>query len=148
MQKLLSTLILLSNLSSFVYAETLQVSEAWVSESPPGVSINAAYLTISNTGESKVILNAVSSPDFKKIEMHRSLEADGKARMQLQNQLEIEAGTDFSFSPGDYHLMLFSPLKEIRAGDMTSLTLHFASGNVISVSAEVRKLQSQHLHHH
>jgi periplasmic copper chaperone A len=148
MRRKLSLFVLLSSLATFASAESIQLSDAWVSEAPPGVNVNAAFLKIYNTGDKSVILNAVSSPDFKKVEMHRSLVAEGNASMQLQSQLEIKAASVFSFEPGDYHLMLFKPQTKLSEGDTTTLILHFASGSEISVNAEVRKLQLDHQHHH
>ena len=127
---------------------SLQVSEAWISEAPPGISVNAAYLVIENTGKRPVALERVTSPDYERIEMHRSFLDQGQARMRLQASVTIAAGSTLRFVPGDYHLMLFRPGRPMRIGDSTSLTLEFSDASQLTVSAEVRKLQPDHGHHH
>jgi copper(I)-binding protein len=128
--------------------DTIQVRDVWISETPPGVSKNAAYLLIENPGIEYVVLQSVDSPDFERVEIHRSMVSDGQVRMQLQSHVEIEANTVFQFSPGNYHLMLINPLRKMQAGDMSILNFNFLNAAKISVNAEVRKLQLDHVHHH
>lgn len=133
-----------------LYANPLaiRVADAWVSEAPPTVSINAAYLLIENSTEQSITLKQIDSPDFERIEMHRSILTEGTAKMELQPQVEIAAFNQFQFSPGNYHLMLFNPRKQLRAGDFTSFTLHFSGGIQIDVEAAVKRLQPDHSHQH
>jgi periplasmic copper chaperone A len=144
----LLVLCLLSAMQSYAGSAAIHVTEAWVSEAPPTISINAAYLLIENRSDQSISLLKVDSPDFERIEMHRSVLSEGIARMQLQTQVDIAAKGQLQFAPGDYHLMLFNPHKRLRAGDFTVLTLYFSDGTQIAVDAEVKRLQPDHSHHH
>lgn len=126
----------------------IRVADAWVSEAPPAVSVNAAYLLIENSTDQSITLQHIDSPDYERVEMHHSILTEGTARMELQSQVEIAAFQQFQFAPGDYHLMLFNPRKQLRAGDHTSFTLHFSGGIQIDVEAVVKRLQMNHSHQH
>lgn len=126
----------------------IRVADAWISEAPPAAGIHAAYLLIENSTAQIITLWQIDSPDFERVEIHRSILKQGMARMELQPQVEIAAFAQFQFSPGDYHLMLFNPRKQLRAGDHTSFTLHFSDGIQIDVEAEVKRLQPNHSHQH
>ena len=141
-------LCLLSGMSLFADSPTIRVSNAWVNEAPPTVNINAAYLSIENTTDQIIILNEIESPDFERIEIHRSIVSDDTARMQLQTLVNIAANAQFRFAPGGYHLMLFNPGKPLHAGDMTSFTLHFSGEIQITVDAEIKRLKLDHSHQH
>lgn len=144
----LLALCLLSTTQSYAGSAAIDVTEAWISEAPPSISINAAYLLIENHSDRSISLLKVDSPDFERIEIHRSVLSEGIANMQLQTQMDIAANGQVQFAPGNYHLMLFNPHKPLRAGDFTALTLHFSDGIHISVDAEVKRLQLDHSYHY
>jgi copper(I)-binding protein len=126
---------------------SLTVDNAWIAEAPPGVGVNAGYLTIGNGGDRERVLERVTSPGFARVEMHRTVvSADGTSRMQRQQEIAIPAGARFEFSPGGYHLMLFEKREPVRSGDRIGLTLHFADGTLLKTSAPVRRMDG-HSHH-
>lgn len=145
---ILAILTIFQSIALSANPESIQISDVWISETPPGVNKNAAYLRIENISNESIFLETVSSPDFERVEIHRSMIKDGKASMQLQVQVEIKANSVFHFSPGDYHLMLFKPAKRMRSGDVSSLCFDFLTAGKFTVDAEVKKLQSEHAHHH
>jgi periplasmic copper chaperone A len=151
MPKLNSILVMLMTFQVIALSanpDSIQIRDVWISETPPGVTKNAAYLEIENTGNETIILQSVDSPDFERVEIHRSVVKDDKVRMQFQSEVEIEPNSIFQFSPGDFHLMLIKPSKRMRSGDMSSLNLNFLTAGKFTVNAEVKKLQSEHTHHH
>jgi len=127
----------------------LQVSEPWVREAPPASRVLAGYLTLVNTGDNTVTVTAISSPDFKNAEIHRTLIEAGVARMLAVKQLEVPAGGQLMLEPGGYHLMLFDPLRTLTAGATVTLIMHMNNGNQLSATAPViRKTGEDHSHHH
>ena len=88
----LITVILLAATSLAGADSGLQVSEPWVREAPPTSRVLAAYLTLVNTGDNTVTVTAISSPDFKNAEIHRTVIEAGVARMLPVKQLEVPAG--------------------------------------------------------
>jgi copper(I)-binding protein len=127
----------------------LQVSEPWIREAPPTSRVLAGYLTLVNTGDNTVTVTAISSPDFKNAEIHRTVIEEGIARMLPVKQLEVPAGGQLMLEPGGYHLMLFDPMRTLTEGETVTLIIHLDNGNQISAMAPViRKTGEDHSHHH
>jgi copper(I)-binding protein len=122
---------------------TLQVTGQWIREAPPGAAVLAGYLTLSNNSDAPIVIEAVSSPAFQAVEIHRSWIEDGIARMQPVPALTIPAAGSISLAPGSYHLMLISPVQALSAGDSVTLLLQRADGACVTVTAPVlRQLES------
>ncbi len=145
----LITVILLAATSLAGADSGLQVSEPWVREAPPTSRVLAGYLTLVNTGDNTVTVTAISSPDFKNTEIHRTVIEAGVARMLPVKQLEVPAGGQLMLEPGGHHLMLFDPLRTLTAGETVTLIMHMNNGNQLSATAPViRKTGEDHSHHH
>jgi len=130
----------------------LLVRDAWIREAPPGASVLAGYLQLENRGPETLVLDTLSSRDFGRIELHRTLVEEGVARMQPVGQLEIAAGESVSLEPGGMHLMLFSPGRPLQAGDRVEFSIQLANGASHAFEATVRRGAAdeadQHHHHH
>lgn len=129
---------------------SLQV-EGYARETPPGVKMSAAYLTLHNHGTSVRRLLAVELPGQGQAsaDLHTTVEEDGISRMRPLELLEVPAGGHLRMAPGGVHLMLHGV--RLRAGDQLPLRLRFADGQVIEISVPVRKLRATadpHRHHH
>jgi len=96
-------------------------------------------MTISNNSTHKVSLEKASSPEFKKIEIHRTEMHEGMAQMMRQSHLQIEAQGNVVLKPGSYHLMLMEPIRPFKADDKVQLHLRFDNGEVIDMIAVVQK---------
>lgn len=145
----LITVILLAATSLAGADSGLQVSEPWIREAPPTSRVLAAYLTLVNTGDNTMTVTAISSPDFKNAEIHRTVIEAGVARMLPVKQLEVPAGGQLMLEPGGHHLMLFDPLRTLTAGETVTLIIHMNNGKQLSATAPViRKTGEDHSHHH
>jgi copper(I)-binding protein len=123
----------------------IAVSNAWIREAPPGATVLAGYMKITNHGDAPVTLTGVSAGDFSSIEIHRIVMEDGVARMMSAGQPEIAAGDSFVLEPGGYHLMMFNPVRPLAVGDSVKLLLHVKDGACLAVTAPVaRKAVDQH----
>lgn len=125
--------------------ENILIHNAWINEAPPNAHVNAGYFEIENHQQHAITLVQVSSEEYERIDIHRSVVSDGVAKMVLQKSVIIAANTALTFVPGDYHLMLHHPRKQFRAGQQIQLSLMFANGKEMTVMAEIRRL---HGHHH
>lgn len=119
-------------------AADLTAHDAWVRAAPPGATVFAAYLTIENRGAHRHTLLHVSSPQFERIEMHRSELRNGVATMSVQTRLTIAAHAPLRFTPSGYHLMLIGPRQAMYPGAGVVLQLHFDGGVRVPVRAVVR----------
>lgn len=99
----------------------------------------SAYMDIHNLTDNAIEITRVSSSDFSSIEIHRTVEEEGIARMLRQSGITLPAGGSFEFSPGSYHLMLFNPSKRFKAGDSSHLVFTLADGKRLTFDVPVKK---------
>jgi copper(I)-binding protein len=123
---------------------SVRASLVWIRQPPPGMNLLAGYFTLSNLTDKPLTLTAVESPDFGSVEMHRSFVKDGVEEMQAVPSVAIPAHGSVEFKPGDYHLMLMQPKKNLFVGDMVSVTLTFSDGSQLAILAPVRHDPPQH----
>ena len=134
--------------SSFAANEHLMVHEAWAREAPPNVKMLAGYFTIMNfSGKDKEIVGA-SSDQFEKVELHKSMQEGGMAKMVAQKSVMVPKQGTVSFKPGGLHLMLINPKKPLKAGDKVNITLKFAKGADLKMNADVKKATGGEEHMH
>ena len=154
---LLTTFIFQILSSSSVFANEsmkIDISDAWISEAPPTASVLAGYADIHNDSDKPIALITVSSPNFSKIEIHRSVLNGDMVSMEKQETLEIPEKNTIKLSPGDLHLMLFDPDRPLRSGDTATLNFSFSDGHNQTIEAKVERRSSNdhssedHSHHH
>lgn len=115
-----------------------EVEDAWVRAGPPGASMLAGYMAVINPGGTPVVIEAVSSESFGRVELHRTVLEDGMARMRPEDSVTVPAGGRVDFEPNGRHLMLIDPVRPLSAGDAVTLRLRFADGRILETRAEVR----------
>lgn len=135
-------------------AEALRISGAWVREGPPNAAVLAAYMRIENRTASDAVVVGADSPQFQRVEIHRTEVRDGIARMLPQERLSIPAGAAVELQPGGLHLMLMQPAERLESGAKVEIELRLEGGGRQQVAAEVRPAanssgmdHSQHQHH-
>jgi copper(I)-binding protein len=132
--------LLLTAAGPCIASETgVRVTDPWVREGPPSAAVLAAFMVIRNNSQQTATVARVTSPQFKRIEMHRTEIQNGVARMIPQPNLTIPAGKELVLKPGSYHLMLFDPSSPMMAGTTVELTLHMQDGSELKIPAPVRK---------
>jgi copper(I)-binding protein len=133
-------------------AGEVEVKDPWVREMPPVSKMTAAYMVVENDTDATQTLVRVESPDFDSVEMHRTVEEGGMARMVEQKRIPVAANGRLEMKPGGYHVMLMGYKRTLKAGDTVPLTLVFESGLRVAVSATVRRPEiggdERHHHHH
>lgn len=135
------TLLTLSIIAaaSVTVAEGIEIKDAYVPIAPPAAMSHAAYMTLENTGETTRSLIGVSADGYGMTHLHESKETDGVAVMSMLHQLDIAPGQSVSLMPGSFHVMLMRPEGPIAVGDTVPLTLRFANGSEITVTATVKE---------
>ncbi|MDA0655690.1 MAG: copper chaperone PCu(A)C [Proteobacteria bacterium] len=117
----------------------IMVTEPWVREAPPNMTVHAAYGVLHNKTAKPAQLVSAMSPDYKTVELHLSKVEHGMATMVKQDQLSIPANGMVTMAPGGFHLMLHRPKRALKAGDKITITLGFADGLKTVFSAPVKK---------
>ena len=95
----LTLIIVFSVICPWAQAE-VQVQNAYSRPLPPGQSVAAVYLEISNFNKNKLILTSVASPLAQKAEFHRHSHVNGMMQMRKLEKVEVEAGKTLRFQPG------------------------------------------------
>ena len=133
-------LILASTLVTAASEEAgVSVRDAWIRETPPGMTMMAGYMALQNNTSRSQVLVAARSSDFETVMIHRTIVKDGMARMEHASQIELAPNASLIFAPGGYHLMLMNPKRPLRTGDPVVINLEFRGGLVLPVPFEVRK---------
>ena len=117
----------------------VSVRDAWIRETPPGMTVMAGYMALRNNTSRPQVLVAASSSGFETVMIHRTIVKDGMAGMVRESQIELTPNASLIFAPGGYHLMLMNPKRTLRAGDPVVINLEFRGGLVLPVAFEVRK---------
>ena len=116
----------------------LAIDAAW---SRPGMPARpaAAYMEISNSGETADRLVAARAPAFGKVELHTVEMTDGVMKMRPVESIEIPAGETVMLAPGGFHLMLFGAETPFTEGENFELTLVFAEAGEATVEVAVER---------
>lgn len=150
--KSIALFFIISIYNSFVLAapQSVNIDQGWIPEMPPGSRVMAGFATIKNTGNTAAEIISIHSPAFKHIEIHLSKQVDGIARMLPQKSLVIAANSSIELKHGSYHLMLFNPVKPLKAGDRVEFTANLKNGHSVRFNSLVKipDDMSEHHHHH
>lgn len=117
----------------------VSVRDAWIRETPPGMTMMAGYMELRNNTSRPQVLVAASSSGFDSVMIHRTIVKDGMAGMVHASQIELTPYASLIFAPGGYHLMLMNPKRTLRVGDPVVIKLQFRGGLVLPVAFQVRK---------
>ena len=117
----------------------VSVRDAWIRETPPGMTVMAGYMALRNNTSRPQVLVAASSSGFESAMIHRTIVKDDMAGMVYLSQVELAPNANLIFAPGGYHLMLMKPKRTLRAGDQIVINLEFRGGLVLPVAFNVRK---------
>lgn len=119
----------------------LVIEDAWIAEAPPVSKVMVAYMTIRNSAASDIEIIHAESEIYSSIEFHETVHEDGMARMIRHQSLAITAGGRLELKRGGPHLMLFNPVKVLKAGDKVDIILTTRDKVSKTVSVTVKKAQ-------
>jgi len=118
----------------------LQIMHPWAKPSLKGAPNGAAYMAISNTGESGDVLLSVSSGVAEAVELHTMEMTDGVMRMRpIEGGIKVPAGETVALEPGGLHVMLIGLKRALKDGDTMELELTFAQAGDITVEAAIEQ---------
>jgi copper(I)-binding protein len=121
---------------------TLKIEHPWSRATPPGASVGAGFMVITNSGKADALVS-VSSPVAERVELHSSREEGGVMKMRKLTRLEIPAGGTVRFEPGALHLMLVGLERPLVEGSRVPLTLQFGSAGELTVQLKVEAMGAQ-----
>lgn len=134
-------LVLFSLFSATALAQSLTVEEARVRAVPPGSTTTAAFMELTNPGETDLALVGGSSPLAGSLELHNHVMVDGVMQMRQVETIPVPAGETVRLAPGGWHLMLFELARIPVEGESVELTLTLDNGETLTVEAPVKRVQ-------
>lgn len=119
-------------------ASHVVVSDQWASASDAGMA--AVFGVLTNTGDRDADIIAADSPAAARVELHEVVhEGGGPGVMQPKSGgFTVPAGGRHELSPGADHLMLMHLTQPLRPGTDVTVTVRFADGSTLPVTAQVR----------
>ena len=75
----------------------------------------------------------MKSNAFDQIEIHSSFIEDGISTMRKMDSLKISENSEVKLDPGGYHLMLMSPIKEIKEGNLIEMIIYYEAEDRIKI---------------
>lgn len=118
---------------------TVVVERGWMRAPVPGAAMTAAYFEIVNRGESAIVIDGASSPQFGSVTLHATRMVDGRMTMRPIESLTIEPGQRATLAPGADHVMLGDARVPLAGLESIELTLTSAGAPVLSVTLPVAK---------
>ena len=123
----------------------VRIEGAWARRAPmmkgdstAGSGNGAVYLTIINPGNVSDDVIAASSDVAENAELHESYEESGMMMMRPMIKLHVPAGAKLEMKPGGYHIMLINLKRELKAGQVISVTLVLQKAGRVPVRAMVK----------
>ncbi len=122
----------------------LQITHPWAKPSLKGVPNSAAYMTITNKGETDDRLVDVSSNVSEAVELHTMTMQDGIMRMRrLEGGVPLPAGETVVLEPGGKHIMLIGLKDRLKAGSRIPMTLTFKHAGALQLKVMVLDQQRE-----
>ena len=127
------------------------IARPWVrtTDGATNTSMSAAFMDLTNPGDTPVTLVKASADFATTVELHRMTEVDGKMVMEVApDGIVIEPGSHRHLVSGGHHIMLMGLTKELPIGDEVSLVLEFDTGQVTTIAAMVKEFTEEEDHYH
>ncbi len=134
--------LLFAALPLLASATDLRIESPWIRAAPPGAPMLAGYVVLINDGEAVRRLVSARSERFGLVELHRTVQIDGIARMREVDGVDVPAGGRAALEPGGLHLMLMRPAAEISEGERIAFRLVFDDGLELAVEFVVQRTPS------
>ena len=109
-------------------AGDISIEQPWARESPAMAQAGAAFMTLTNTGDSADRLVSALSPIADKVELHTHIDDNGVMRMRAVEGIDIPAKQSTALKPGGLHVMLIGLKAPLKQGAAVPLTLTFQHG--------------------
>ena len=131
--KLLTASLLLA--CSTLYAQTVEVKDAWVRATVPGQKGTGAFMNI--TAKDGARLVGMSSPVAGVAEVHEMKMENDIMKMRALPMLELPAGQAVQLKPGGYHVMLMDLKQGLAKGSTVPLTLRLQDAQGVETTQEI-----------
>ena len=120
-----------------VYAQGVEVKDAWVRTTVQGQKATGAFMRI--TAKDGVKLVGASTPVAGVAEVHEmKMDGDVMKMRAIPGGIEIAAGKTVELKPGGYHIMLMDLKAALPKDSTVPLTLLFTDAKGVSSKVELK----------
>lgn len=128
-------------------ADGVTMTNQWAGAAETGMT--AVFGSIENSGSGEARIVGGSSPVADRVEVHEVVpDATGTNIMRpKEGGLTVPAGGTRELIPGGDHLMLMDLTQPLLPGADVELTVEFADGSTLPVTAQVRDFAGGHEHY-
>ena len=144
MKKLL-ILALLS--ATTLLASSIEIKDAYVRATPPGLPNSAAFMTVENKTSHDIAIISASSKISKVAELHTHDMKDGVMKMYQVPKIVVPKNGHTTLQPGGFHVMLIGLHKPLKEGDTATFTLKFENGETKTITAPIKTVMGGMKHH-
>lgn len=136
-------LLILALLSvSTLFASDIEINDAYVRATPPGLPNTAAFMSVvNNTVHDRTIVK-VSSSIAKAVELHTHDMSNGMMRMYQVPEIDLAKNAKTLFQPSGFHIMFIGLYNPIKVGETVTFTLTFKNGETKTVTAPVKSVMN------
>ena len=126
-----------------VNAANIEITNAYIRATPPGIPNSASFLSIKNNTNEDIYLLKIKSSIAKNVEMHQHQMLNGMMKMSKVEKIRIEKNQSTVLKPGGFHIMLLGlknkPLKENQNYEFTYM---FSNKVSITKTVQVKSIMS------
>jgi hypothetical protein len=134
---LLLAAALFATVSNPLWAQTVEVKEAWARATVQGQKATGAFMKITAKEGAKLV--GVSSPVAGVSEVHEmKMDGDVMKMRALEGGLELPAGKAVELKPGGYHVMLMDLKLPLQKDTPIPLTLTFKDAKGVQTTQEMK----------
>jgi len=131
--KVLTATLLLA--CSTLYAQNVDVRNAWARSTVPGQQGTGAFMNITARNGARLV--GVTTPVAGVAEVHEMKMEGDIMKMRALPALDLPAGQTVQLKPGGYHLMLMDLKQPLRQGSTVPLTLRLQDAQGVETLLEV-----------
>lgn len=120
-----------------VYAQTVEIRDAWVRATVKGQTATGAFMKITAKDDARLI--GASSPVAGVTEVHEmKMEGDVMKMRAVPGGLDLPAGKTVELKPGGYHMMMMDLKAPLAKGSTVPLTLVFKDAKGVESRMELK----------
>jgi periplasmic copper chaperone A len=134
--KLAGIALVAATLSSALWAQALDVKNAWARATVQGQKSSGAFMTLTAKDGGKLV--SASSPVAGVVEVHEMKMEGDVMKMRAVPSLDLPAGKTVELKPGGYHVMLLDLKVALQKDTTIPMTLVFKDAKGVESKTELK----------
>jgi len=127
---------------STLMASNIEVKDAYVRATPPGLPNSAAFMILENTTSEDISIVKASSKIAKAVELHTHDMSNGVMKMYQVPKVTIPKNGTVTFKPSGFHVMFIGLHHPLKAGENVTFTLKFKNGDTKTIIAPIKSVMN------